>query len=117
MKIVIAIDSFKGSLTSYEAARSVKDAAMEVYEDAEVIIIPIADGGEGTARALTEGLSGILRKLNVTGPLGESVLAEYGIIGSTAVIEMSEAAGITLVPPEKRDPMKTTTYGVYLVPR
>lgn len=112
MKIVIAIDSFKGSLTSYEAARSVKEAAEEVYKDAEVIIIPIADGGEGTVKALTEGLSGNMRKLKVTGPLGEPVLAEYGIIGSTAVIEMSEAAGITLVPPEKRDPMKTTTYGV-----
>ena len=112
MKIVIAIDSFKGSLSSREAAFAIRDAAYEVFERPEVLTVPIADGGEGTARALVEGLSGKMRRLTVTGPLGESVSSEYGMIGSVAVIEMSEAAGITLVPPEKRDPMKTTTYGV-----
>ena len=112
MKIVIAIDSFKGSLSSIEAANGVKDAAAEVYDNPEIIILPVADGGEGTARALTEGLAGNMRRITVTGPLGEKTAAEYGIVGRTAVIEMSEAAGITLVPPEKRNPMITTTYGV-----
>ena len=73
MKIVIAIDSFKGSLTSYEAAIGVRDAAVEVFNDPEIIILPIADGGEGTAKALTEGLSGEFRSVKVTGPLGEKV--------------------------------------------
>jgi len=112
VKIIIAIDSFKGSLSSREAAYGIRDAALEVFDDPEVITLPIADGGEGTARALTEGLSGEMHSAEVTGPLGEKVTAEYGTVGSLAIIEMSAAAGITLISREQRDPMKTTTYGV-----
>ena len=112
MKIVIAIDSFKGSLSTYEAASGIQEAALCVFENAETVILPVADGGEGTAKALTEGLGGKMVEAEVTGPLGERITAKYGIVESLAIIEMSEAAGITLVPPEKRDPMNTTTYGV-----
>lgn len=113
MKVVCAVDSLKGSLTSVQAGNAVKDGILRVYHDAEVLVRPIADGGEGTVDALVDGLGGVRRAVSVTGPMGECVTAEYGIIGEeTAVIEMSAAAGITLVPDDKRNPMKTTTYGV-----
>lgn len=114
MKIVIAIDSFKGSVSSLEAGDALKRGILRVYKDAEVIIIPVADGGEGTADALIAGMGGEKITLPVTGPLGETVQASYGIVGKnrTAVIEMAQAAGLPLVPDEKRNPLKTTTYGV-----
>lgn len=114
MKIVIAIDSFKGSVTSVEAGEALKRGILRVFDDADVKIIPVADGGEGTADALINGMGGEKITIPVTGPLGETVMATYGIVGEnkTAIIEMAQAAGLTLVPPEKRDPMKTTTYGV-----
>ena len=114
MKIVIAIDSFKGSLTSLEAGRAAEYGIKRVLFDAETAILPVADGGEGTVRALTEGMHGEIISLKVSGPLGDPVIAEYGFIkeNATAVIEMASAAGLPLVPGEKRDPMHTTTYGV-----
>lgn len=113
MKFVIAIDSFKGSLTSMEAGEAAEKGIKRVFPDADTVIRPIADGGEGTVDALTEGLSGEKQTVRVTGPLGESVAAVYGIINNdTAVIEMSAAAGITLVSDKDRNPMNTTTYGV-----
>ena len=115
MKVVIAIDSFKGSLSSIEAAESIKKGIQKVYEDAQIKISPLADGGEGTTYALTKGMNGEFRKVKVSGPLENvKVVATYGIIKDTktAIIEMSQAAGITLVPPEKRNPLRTTTYGV-----
>lgn len=114
MKIVIAIDSFKGSVTSLEGAEAIKQGIIRVYPDAEIVTIPVADGGEGTSDALISGMGGEKITLTVTGPLGEPVEASYGIIGhtGTAVIEMAQAAGLPLVPKELRDPMKTTTYGV-----
>lgn len=113
MKIVIAIDSFKGSMTSIEAGEAASEGIKTVFPDAETIIRPIADGGEGTVDALIEGMQGERQRVSVTGPLGTSVWAEYGIVDqATAVIEMSAAAGITLVPENLRNPMKTTTYGV-----
>ena len=114
MKIVTAIDSFKGSLTSIEAGQAAADGIHRVDPDAEVIIRPLADGGEGTVEALLQGLNGLKQSIIVTGPLGTPVQCEYGIIESTntAVIEMSAAAGITLVPDDKRNPLYTTTYGV-----
>ena len=119
MKAVIAIDSLKGSLTSLEAGEAIKKGIMKVYKEAEVVIRPVADGGEGTAVALTLGMNGKLEKVKVTGPLGKEVEAEYGILEpsethkvKTAIIEMSEAAGITLVDEKDRNPLKTTTYGV-----
>ncbi len=113
MKIVIVTDSFKGSLTSLEAGLSVKRGFAEVFRDAEISVFSIADGGEGTVDALTDGGRGEKVAVKVMGPLGESVTAEYGILpNGCAVIEMAQAAGLPLVPTDKRDPMKTTTYGV-----
>jgi glycerate kinase len=115
MKAVIAIDSLKGSLSSMEAGYAAADGIRRVHgQDAEIIVRPLADGGEGTVEALVSGMNGIIQNVMVTGPLGTPVNCEYGIIESshTAVIEMSGAAGITLVPDEKRNPLYTTTYGV-----
>ena len=113
MKVVIAIDSFKGSLSSLEAGEAVREGVLKADESAEVVIRPLADGGEGTVDALAIGLGGEMIEADVTGPLGERVRAKYCIVkGSTAVIEMAQAAGLPLVPAELRNPMNTTTYGV-----
>lgn len=115
MKAVIAIDALKGSLSSMEAGYAAAEGIRRVHgQDAEIIVRPLADGGEGTVEALVSGMNGIIQNVMVTGPLGTPVNCEYGIIESshTAVIEMSGAAGITLVPDEKRNPLYTTTYGV-----
>ncbi len=114
MNIVVAMDSFKGSLSSLEAGNGVKEGILKAMPDANVSVHPLADGGEGTVEALVLGLNGKREKVTVTGPLGESVECTYGILKSTgtAVIEMSGAAGITLVPEQKRNPLNTTTYGV-----
>ena len=114
MKVTIAIDSFKGSLTSLEAGHAIEEGIKRVYADADVVVRPLADGGEGTVEALTCGMSGTLETITVTGPLGTPVSCQYGMIPETgtAIMEMSAAAGITLVKPEERNPLKTTTYGV-----
>ena len=114
MKVAVAIDSFKGSLSTFQSGEAVTEGVRRVYEDAEVTVCPLADGGEGTVAAIVAGCGGEMRSVSATGPLGEKITCEYGLISKTgtAVIEMSAAAGITLVPPEKRDPMVTTTYGV-----
>jgi len=112
MKIVIAIDSFKGSLSSLDAGEAVRDAFIKIFPGGEAVILPIADGGEGTTDALVRGLGGEFREVEVTGPLGERKLAQYGVIGDTAVIEMASAAGLPSVPADRRDPECTTTYGV-----
>ena len=118
MKVVVAIDSFKGSLSSMEAGQAIEEGVKCVYQNAEVVVRPLADGGEGTVEALVEGMGGIFVTKEVTGPLGKKVEATYGIIewkddlSKTAIIEMSAAAGITLVPEDSRNPMNTTTFGV-----
>ena len=114
MRYVIAIDSFKGSLTSLEAGDAVKNAILDFDNNSEVVVLPLADGGEGTVEAMYSGLDGTLVNVSVTGPLQEKVNAKYCILpdGKTAVIEMASAAGLTLVPENKRNPLKTTTYGV-----
>ena len=113
MKAVIAIDSFKGSMDSIEAGEAAEKGIRRVFTDAEAIVYPLADGGEGTVQALAKGLGGRLEKVKVTGPLGKPVICEYGIVEEkTAIIEMAGAAGITLVQPELRNPLNTTTYGV-----
>ena len=114
MKAVIAIDSLKGSLTSMEAGYAIADGIRKAYPDAETLVRPLADGGEGTVDALVEGMMGSMQEITVNDPLGRPVSAKYGIIESskTAIIEMSAAAGITLVTDSERNPLNTTTYGV-----
>lgn len=114
MKIVVAIDSLKGSLTSLEAGEAIAKGVHDVMPSAEVMVRPLADGGEGTVEALALGMGGRLEKIAVTGPLGKPVEAIYGILDErkTAIIEMSAAAGITLVKENERNPLNTTTYGV-----
>ncbi|MCR5757634.1 MAG: glycerate kinase [Selenomonas sp.] len=114
MNIVIALDSFKGSLSSLEAGEAVRTGIMRVFPQAETAVMPLADGGEGTTQALTLGMKGQLQQVEVTGPLGDKISAQYGILATekTAIVEMAAAAGITLVPPHQRNPLRTTTYGV-----
>ena len=154
MKIIIAIDSFKGSLSSKEAGEAIKSGILRVVPDADVVISPLADGGEGTVETLVEALGGSLETVRVKGPLFQEVEAHYGILsesekfqaeiksdthwetlpenpskahseapsetdsqyspndGKLAIMEMSQASGITLVAPEKRNPLKTGSYGV-----
>ncbi len=111
MKIVAAIDSFKGSLTTFDAAEAAKCGIQRVYPDAEVVISPIADGGEGTAQAIVYANGGVMRSVATSGPLGDTVIAEYGICGEVAIIEMAAASGLPLVPTDKRNPLYTDTYG------
>lgn len=113
MKIVVAMDSFKGSLSSLEAGRAVLEGIRRAM-DAEVVVKPLADGGEGTAEALVYGMNAEKIAVEVTGPLGERVIAEYGIVRETgtAIVEFASAAGLALVPFEKRNPLHTTSYGV-----
>ena len=114
MKVVVAIDSLKGNLTSLEAGNAIQKGFHCVMPDAEVRVRPLADGGEGTVEALALGMSGRMEKVVVTGPLGKPVECAYGILdeSKTAIVEMSGAAGITLVSDQERNPMNTTTYGV-----
>lgn len=114
MKVVVAIDSLKGSLTSLEAGEAIQKGILRAISDAEVIVRPLADGGEGTVEALTRGMNGRYEKITVTDPLGRPTDAVYGILedSHTAIIEMSAAAGITLIDAKDRNPMNTTTYGV-----
>ena len=114
MKVVVAIDSFKGSLSSLEAGNAVKEAIHRVNLRTEVLVKPLADGGEGTVAALAADLHSEMIAVEVHGPLLEPVLAQYCILKdtNTAVIEMAAASGITLIAPEARDPLETTTYGV-----
>ena len=114
MKIVVAIDSLKGSLTSLEAGEAIKEGILRAMPEADVVVRPLADGGEGTVEALALGMGGRLEKIRVCGPLGTMVECTYGIVEKEqiAIVEMSQAAGITLVPPQERNPLHTTTYGV-----
>ncbi len=114
MKTVIAIDSFKGSLSTYEVGSAAKEGVLRVFPTSDITIFPLADGGEGTSDIIIEKNSGKRKKVSVLNPLGKKIVAEYGIIphNNKAVIEMAAAAGITLISENERNPMKTTTYGV-----
>ena len=114
MKVVVAIDSLKGSLSSMEAGLAIKEGVLAAQPDAEVIVKPLADGGEGTTDALIEGMNGERIDLTVTGPMHTPVDAYYGYLRetNTAVMEMASAAGITLVPDKEKNPLLATSYGV-----
>ncbi|HEX3029066.1 MAG TPA: glycerate kinase [Clostridia bacterium] len=112
MQIIVAPDSFKGSISAVEAANSIEKGIKKVFDEVRVVKIPIADGGEGTVDAIVMGSNGSYKQVLVTDPLGERVQAKYGLLpDGCAVIEMAEASGITLVPREKLNPMEATTYG------
>lgn len=113
MKIVIAPDSFKESLSAFQAARAIEKGFRDVFPEVEYVLIPMADGGEGTVQSLVDATGGTVIEKRVTGPLGEPVDAFFGLLGDgkTAVIEMAAASGLHLVPNEKRNPLLTTTRG------
>lgn len=112
MKIIVAPDSFKGSSSSVEVAGAVERGIRKVFPDAEVVKVPIADGGEGTVEAVVLGGGGEYRDVEVTGPLAGRVTSRYGLIeGGRAVIEMAAASGLTLIPENRRNPLRTTTRG------
>jgi glycerate kinase len=113
MRIVVAPQALKGSLTAAAAGQAIVQGVLAVYPEAEVSVIPVADGGEGTVQALVDTTGGELIAQTVTGPLGEPVTAFWGLLGDkqTAAIEMAASSGLPLVPPERRDPRVTTTFG------
>ena len=113
--IVIAVDSFKGSISSMEAGKIAADACRKLLPAARIDIFPLADGGEGTVDALTEGLHGRIVPTTVTGPLQKPVKSRYGLLpdSHTAVIEMADAAGLTMVPPSQRNQRTDSIYRVH----
>ncbi|PYZ77624.1 glycerate kinase [Citrobacter koseri] len=113
MKIVIAPDSYKESLSALEVATAIEEGFREIWPDADYVKLPVADGGEGTVEAMVEATAGRIVDVDVTGPLGDSVRAFYGLSGDerSAFIEMAAASGLELVPPQLRDPLKTTSWG------
>lgn len=114
MKVVVVIDSLKGSLSSLEAGNAIKQGIKRVYQDAKVIVKPLADGGEGTVEALVSGMRGKIETVVATGPLGDKIESSYGIIPEKrlAIMEMASIAGITLLSLKQRNPLYTTTYGL-----
>ena len=113
MRIIVAPDSYKGSISALGVAEAMERGIKKVFDQAEVLKLPIADGGEGTVEALVSATGGRFFRKEVTGPLGEPVSALWGVLGDgkTAVIEMAAASGLPLVPPDKRNPCLTTTLG------
>ena len=114
MRITIAIDSFKGSLTTSEAGNATAEGFRKIYPDADIYVSPLADGGEGTLDAIVSARGGRIKTVSVCDPLGRKISADYGIIDTdgTAIIEMARASGLTLLDTYERDPLYTTTYGV-----
>jgi len=113
LRIVVAPDSYKGSVSALHVAQAMQRGILQVFPGADVRLAPIADGGEGTVEALVSATGGQLRQTEVSGPLGEKINSQWGILGDgvTAVIEMAAASGLTLVPQDKRDPRLTSSYG------
>ncbi|MUZ06409.1 glycerate kinase, partial [Shigella flexneri] len=113
MKIVIAPDSYKESLSALEVATAIEQGLREIWPDADYLKLPLADGGEGTVEAMVEATAGRIVHVEVTGPLGHRVNAFYGLSGDarSAFIEMAAASGLEQVPPAQRDPLKTTSWG------
>src|SRR5256885_11137857 len=111
MRVVIAPNAFKGSLSALDAAKAIGEGVRAVVSDADLVLVPIADGGDGTVEALVAATGGERHTVRVHGPLGDPVEADYGLIdgGSTAVIEMAKAAGLALLTPDTREPPITST--------
>ena len=113
VRIVVAPQAFKGSLSAQEACRAIREGVLRVLPDAEIVLVPMADGGDGTLEALIEATNGVYQETTVQGPLGEKVLAAWGVTGNgeTAVVEIARASGLVLVPQERLDPRRASTYG------
>ena len=114
MKVVIAPQSFKGSISALDAARAMEEGLLRVVPNAETVLVPVADGGDGTLETLVDATGGDVRSATVTGPVGKAVAAEWGALGDgrTAVIEMARTSGLALLSLEERDPLHATTYGL-----
>ena len=114
MKVVIAPQSFKGSISALDAAKAMEEGVLRVVPDAGTVLVPVADGGDGTLDTLVEATGGETRSTTVTGPIGKPVTAEWGALGDgqTAVIEMARTSGLALLFPTERDPLRATTYGL-----
>ncbi|WP_134703986.1 glycerate kinase [Ammoniphilus sp. YIM 78166] len=114
MKILIAPDSYKGSLCALEVAQTMRKAFSSVIKEAEVDLIPMADGGEGTLDTLVYATKGKVISVTATGPLGEQISTEYGVLGDkeTVIVEAAKIVGLPMIPQEKRDPLIATTYGI-----
>ena len=114
MKVVIAPQSFKGSISALDAARAMEEGVLRVVPDAETVLVPVADGGDGTLDTLVDAMGGEVRSATVTGPVGKPVTAEWGALGDgrTAVIEMARTSGLALLSLAERDPLHATTYGL-----
>ena len=113
MKVVVAPNAFKGSLSASQAAAAIARGVREVFPDAEVFEVPVADGGDGTVEALVSAHHGTYLTADVAGPLGDPVRATYGLIDArrTGVLELASASGLTLIPAERRDPRTASTFG------
>ena len=114
MKVVIAPQSFKGSISALDAARAMEEGVLRVVPDAGTVLVPVADGGDGTLETLVDATGGEVRSTTVTGPIGKPVTAEWGALGDgrTAVIEMARTSGLALLSPAEREPLHATTYGL-----
>ena len=114
MKVVIAPQSFKGSISALDAARAMEEGVRRVVSDVETVLVPVADGGDGTLETLVEATGGDIRSATVTGPIGKAVTAEWGALGDgeTAMIEMARTSGLALLTLDERDPLRATTYGL-----
>ena len=110
-KIIVAIDSFKGCLTSVEANQAASEGIIDMMPDALVVLVPVSDGGEGWLEAFQAAMGGEIVEVNVKDPLMRTIVAQYLVQGDTAVIEIAKASGLTLLKPEERNPMVTTSYG------
>ncbi len=112
MKVVVAIDSFKGSLSSHQASLAIKEGIQKVNPNIEVVTSVVADGGEGTVDALIEGMNGTKIEVEVHDPLFRKHITYYGVINKTAIMEMASSSGLTLLSEKERNPLLTSTYGV-----
>ena len=114
MKVVIAPQSFKGSISALDAAKAMEEGVRRVLPDVETVLVPVADGGDGTLETLVEATNGEIRSTTATGPIGQPVKAEWGALGDgeTAMIEMARTSGLALLSLDERDPLRATTYGL-----
>ena len=110
-KIIVAIDSFKGCLTSAEANQAASEGIIDKMPEAKVVQVPVSDGGEGWLEAFQAAMGGEIVKVSVKDPLMRTIVAQYLVQGDTAVIEIAKASGLTLLSPEERNPMVATSYG------